>query len=126
MVIFEKSCTFIEEIKRIYNVQKDRSYTPIGYVLYPRSLSRHRAKKKYLDPKSWHNQFFTQVTSRIDEGIFQVLFPEGKKSGRPVAPIRVLAAMSVLKEGFGCSDGDLFERCEYDMLTRRALACFAR
>ena len=29
--------------------------------------------------------------------------------------------MSVLKEGFGCSDEDLFEKCEFDLLTRKAL-----
>ena len=32
------------------------------------------------------------------------MFPEGKKSGRTNASIRILVAMSVLKEGFGCSD----------------------
>jgi hypothetical protein len=41
--------------------------------------------------------------------------------GAPTASIRELAAMSVLKEGFGCSDEELFEKCEYDLLTRRAL-----
>jgi len=29
--------------------------------------------------------------------------------------------MSILKEGFGCSDEDLFEKCEFDLLTRKAL-----
>ena len=80
-----------------------------------------RASKKYLDPKAWHNQFFRMVTSKIDEEIFKVLFPEGKKQGRPTASIRILVAMSILKEGFGCSDEDMFEKCDYDMLTRRAL-----
>ena len=28
--------------------------------------------------------------------------------------------MSALKEGFGCSDEDLFEKCEFDLLTRKA------
>ena len=35
--------------------------------------------------------------------------------------IRILVAMSALKEGFGCSDEDLFEKCEFDLLTRKAL-----
>lgn len=30
-------------------------------------------------------------------------------------------AMSVLKEKFGCSDENLFEKCEFDLLTRKAL-----
>lgn len=80
-----------------------------------------RASKKYSDPNAWHNQFYSLVTTKIDEDIFKPLFPEGKKSGRPNASIRILVAMSVLKEGFGCSDEDLFEKCEFDLLTRKAL-----
>ena len=80
-----------------------------------------RASKKYSDPNAWHNQFYSLVTTKIDEEIFKPLFPEGKKSGRPNASIRILVAMSVLKEGFGCSDEDLFEKCEFDLLTRMAL-----
>ena len=74
-----------------------------------------RASKKYSDPNAWHNQFYSLVTTKIDEEIFKPLFPEGKKSGRPNASIRILVAMSVLKEGFGCSDEDLFEKCEFDL-----------
>lgn len=81
----------------------------------------NRASKKYTDPKAWQNMFFRLVTSKVDEGLFEVLFPVGKKSGRPNASIRVLVAMSALKEGFGCSDEDLFEKCDFDMLTRKAL-----
>lgn len=81
----------------------------------------NRASKKYSDPNAWHNQFYSLVTTKIDEEIFKPLFPEGKKSGRPNASIRVLVGMSILKEGFGCSDEDLFEKCEFDLLTRKAL-----
>ena len=87
----------------------------------PSNVMGKRAVKKYTDPNSWHNQFFKLVTSRIDEEPFRVLFPEGEKDGRPNAPIRVLVAMSVLKDGFGCSDESLFERCEFDLLVRKAL-----
>ena len=80
-----------------------------------------RASKKYSDPQAWHNQFYSLVTTKIDEEIFKPLFPEGKKSGRPNASIRVLVGMSILKEGYGCSDEDLFEKCEFDLLTRKAL-----
>ena len=44
-----------------------------------------RASKKYSDLNSWHNQFYSLVTTKIDEEIFKPLFPEGKKSGRPNA-----------------------------------------
>lgn len=79
-----------------------------------------RASKKYTDPKAWHNQFFSMVTSKIDEEVFKPLFKEGNM-GAPNASVRILVAMSILKEGFGCSDEDLFEKCEFDLLTRRAL-----
>ena len=46
---------------------------------------------------------------------------EDKKDGRPNAPIRILIAMSILKEGSGCSDDSLFENCCINMLYRRAL-----
>ena len=80
-----------------------------------------RASRKYTDPSAWHNQYFRMYTSRIDEERFKVLFPEGKKSGRPTASVRILVSMSWLKEGFGCSDEELFEKCEFDLLTRKAL-----
>ena len=37
-----------------------------------------RASKKYSDPNAWHNQFYSLVTTKIDEEIFKPLFPEGK------------------------------------------------
>jgi len=87
----------------------------------PSMLLNSRASKRYTDPKAWHNVFYHFVTSKIDETLFEPLFPKGKKSGRPNAPIRILVAMSILKEGFGCSDEDMFDRCEFDLLVRRAL-----
>lgn len=57
----------------------------------------------------------------VDESLFKVLFPEGKKSGRPTASVRVIVCMSWLKVGFGGSNEELFEKCEFDLLTRKAL-----
>lgn len=86
----------------------------------PSMLMGERESKKYLDSTSWHNRFYSMVTSKIDEEIFRPLFKNGKM-GAPNASIRVLVGMSILKEGFGCSDEDLFEKCEFDLLTRKAL-----
>ena len=79
-----------------------------------------RATKKYNDPKAWHNQFFKMITSRIDEDMFRPLFKDGNM-GAPNSSVRIIVSMSILKEGFGCSDEELFEKCEFDLLTRRAL-----
>lgn len=70
--------------------------------------------------QAWHNQFFKMITSRIDEDMFRPLFKDGNM-GAPNSSVRIIVSMSILKEGFGCSDEELFEKCEFDLLTRRAL-----
>ena len=90
----------------------------------PSDLMCGRESRQYDDPSAWHNKFYREVTSNIDEEIFRPLFTEerdDKKDGRPNAPIRILVAMSILKEGSGCSDETLFENCCFNMLYRRAL-----
>ena len=90
----------------------------------PSDLMCGRESRQYDDPSAWHNKFYREVTSNIDEEIFRPLFAEereDKKDGRPNAPIRILVAMSILKEGSGCSDEALFENCCFNMLYRRAL-----
>lgn len=101
--------------------KKTNSTAQLDMFTAPSMQLGSRSSKKYSDPNAWHNRFYNLVTARIDEEIFKPLFPEGKKSGRPNASIRILVGMSVLKEGFGCSDEDLFEKCEFDLLTRKAL-----
>ena len=41
-------------------------------------LFNGRTSKKYSDSKGWHNQFYRFYTSKVDESLFKVLFPEGK------------------------------------------------
>ena len=79
-----------------------------------------REAKKYDDPGAWHNRFYSNVTSQIDETLFSPLFKQGNM-GAPNASIRVIIGMSIIKEGFGCSDEDLFEKCQFDLLVRKAL-----
>lgn len=86
----------------------------------PADLMGKRAVKKYEAPKAWFNQFYALVASQIDESVFRPLFKEGNM-GAPTASIRQLVAMSILKEVFGCSDEDLIEKCDYDLLTRKVL-----
>lgn len=90
----------------------------------PSDLMCGRESRVYDNTSAWHNKFYREVTSHIDEEIFRPLFAEDredKKDGRPNAPIRILIAMSILKEGSGCSDESLFENCCFNMLYRRAL-----
>lgn len=85
----------------------------------PTNLLGKRALKKFDDPKAWQNIFYKEVTSRIDEDTFSVLF--NNSNGAPNASVCRLVAMMLLKEGYGCSDEQLFEKCEFDLLARRAL-----
>jgi hypothetical protein len=80
---------------------------------------RERDQEKLNDPNAWHNVFLDQVTKRIPEARFAGLFDE--ETGRPNAPIRLLVAMLILKEGFGWSDEQLFEAIHFNLLVRRAL-----
>lgn len=100
--------------------RKTESTPQLDLFTAPSNILPRRAQKKYTDEKAWHNQFFKLVTSRIDEESFRPLF-EATTMGAPNASVRILVAMSILKEGFGCSDEDLFEKCEFDLLARRAL-----
>ena len=100
--------------------RKTESTLQLDLFTAPGNILPRRAQKKYTDEKAWHNQFFKLVTSRIDEESFRPLF-EATTMGAPNASVRILVAMSILKEGFGCSDEDLFEKCEFDLLARRAL-----
>src|SRR5665811_1174560 len=86
-----------------------------------KDLSNHLSDRKASlldDPASWHNVFLSEVTQRVDESVFAPLFNEG---GRPNAPLRVLLAMMVLKEGNGWSDEQLFDNCRFNLRCMAAL-----
>ncbi len=75
--------------------------------------------KAFQDPMAWHNIFRDQVTGRIDETIFSVLFVGD--NGRPNASIRVMVAMMILKEGHGWSDEELYDQCGFNAMVMNAL-----
>lgn len=86
----------------------------------PSGMMCERESRLYDAADAWHNKFYQNVTSKIDEDVFKPLYKEGNM-GAPNASISILVAMSILKEGCGCSDEQLYERCRYDLLFRRAL-----
>jgi len=78
-------------------------------------ISQHlNAKKvKQLENKNgWHNCFYQEVTSRIDEAIFTPLY--SGENGRPNSSIRILIGMLILKEGNNWTDEQLFESCNFE------------
>ena len=80
------------------------------------------AFEQFQNGQAWHNMFREHVFNRIDENLFRTLFSE--RMGAPNASVRVLLGMMALKEAFGWSDSELFERCRFDLLVRSALSLF--
>ena len=78
-----------------------------------------RKLKKYEDQNSWHNVFYKEITSKIDEQPFEVLY--SNQMGRPSKSIRILLAMLILKEGNDWTDEQLFEACNFNILVGCAL-----
>ena len=94
-----------------------------GHLFKDISQQLSSRKQKLLDDSSsWHNVFYREVISRVDEGIFSVLYDNGK--GRPNAPVKVLLGMVVLKEGQGWSDAQLFDQCRFNLQVMRSLGMF--
>src|SRR5680860_1008533 len=109
-----------DRIRIFKYVQKDTSTTD-RYVPGP---WRPPVRPQDIDTRRSHllaQRFFREVTRRVDESVFESLFNEG---GRPNAPLRVLLAMMVLKEGNGWSDEQLFGSCRFDLRCMRALGLY--
>jgi hypothetical protein len=85
-------------------------------------LLQGKAHDKYLNPSEWHNLFRINVFENIDENVFSKLFDA--KMGSPNASIKKTISMMILKEGFGWSDKELFENCNFNVLVRSAMSMF--
>jgi hypothetical protein len=92
--------------------------TPTLFSGFSQVLEGSKAKALY-DEAAWYNQFHAEITSQVDESIFEALYDKGQ--GRPNAPVRLLVAMMVLKEGLGWADNQLYESCQFDLRVMRAL-----
>ena len=68
---------------------------------------------------SWASVFYSEFFSRLDEGVFSVLYSE--KKSRPNTPVNILVGFEALKSGFGWSDEELYEHFLFDLQVRYAL-----
>lgn len=87
-----------------------------------KGCSQHFTGKKFkdlTDEKAWYNIFHDEITSQIDEKIFEEIFT--RKTGRPNSSIRILVSMIILKEGQDWTDEQLYENCRYNLAIMRAL-----
>jgi hypothetical protein len=85
----------------------------------PKDLLNEKSRKKFSDPGAWHNLFRNHVLSRIDEDQFRPLYTQ--VMGAPNPSIKLLIGMMIIKESLQCSDKQLFEQCEFNLLVRSAL-----
>ncbi|AFL83818.1 Transposase domain (DUF772) [Belliella baltica DSM 15883] len=85
----------------------------------PNSFLTDRSERFYEENGAWHNLFKNQVTLRVEESLFEVLY--SKETGSPNASVRIMVAMMILKEANRWSDSQLFEQCRFNLLVRRAL-----
>ncbi|MBI1288054.1 MAG: hypothetical protein GC178_10820 [Flavobacteriales bacterium] len=67
----------------------------------------------------WYATFRNHVTDKIEDYDFEELTEEGI---RTLLPVRTLAAMIIMQEGFGWGDAQLINECKNDLRVRHALA----
>jgi hypothetical protein len=99
--------------------KKTSTKTQLGMFSSPNSFLTDRSERFYEQNGSWHNLFLTQVTLRVEESLFELLY--SKETGSPNASVRIMVAMMILKEASRWSDSQLFEQCRFNLLVRRAL-----
>jgi len=88
---------------------------------YLGSIREHLPDSMWIgltDEEKWHNVFYEEITTQINEELFAPLYSE---IGRPNSPIYLLVAMLILKSGKNWTDKDLFENIRYHMLCMVAL-----
>jgi len=103
--------------------KKSENIKQLGLFSSPSMVMCKRESDEIDDPMAWHNQFYKNVTSCIDEEIFRPLYVDSKM-GAPTKDIRILCAMRILKEGARCNDIQLYENIRFNLVWRRALGLF--
>ena len=98
-----------------------KTYDSVQFNIFsdPKDLLNGKSRKKFCDPGAWHNLFRNHVLSGINEDHFRPLFTE--EIGAPNSSIKLLIGMMIIKESLQCSDKQLFEQCEFNLLVRSAL-----
>jgi len=66
----------------------------------------------------WYATFRSHITEKIHPIHFDELMEEGV---RTLLPVKTLAAMIIMKEGFGWGDAQLINECKGDLKVRHAL-----
>lgn len=68
---------------------------------------------------SWAGTFYREITCRIDEKPFALLYSD--EPSRPNSPVNTITGAEILKAGFGWSDEELYDHLQFDLQVRYAL-----
>lgn len=88
-------------------------------LLKDRYLNLPPQLKRYID-NSWAPGFYTEVTCRINQDRFKVLYSDNEAS-RPSTPIAILVAALIIKEMLGLNDDQLLFAIMSDIAVQVAL-----
>lgn len=86
-------------------------------LLTDRSYNLPKKMKRYVDG-SWAPEFYDQVTCKVNQGHFEVLYSNNPAT-RPSAPVSQIIGVLIIKEMFCLTDEELLENimtnitCQY-------------
>jgi hypothetical protein len=78
-----------------------------------------RLKMRQRLEASWAGTFYREVSCRIDQRPFAVLYSD--QPSRPNTAVNVLVGAEILKAGFGWSDEELYDEVQFNLQVRYAL-----
>ena len=101
----------------------ERQYLKVVKSLSP-EMTFPNSFDKFLDnlnnqEMEWYATFRNHVTNQIADHDFEELMEEGV---RTILPVKLLAAMEIMRGGFGWSDDQLMDECRTDLRVRHALS----
>jgi len=96
--------------------KENNTHKQLAWISSVKDLPEKRQKRL---AESWAGAFYREFFSRIDEGVFAVLYAD--MPSRPNVPVNVLLGLEALKAGFGWSDEELHDHFIFDVQVRYAL-----
>ena len=121
-MLSDKKIVYCIPLKIRNHVQEDTENPQFDLFATP-STQPESVKQKYDDPHGWHNLFYANVTSKIEETVFSSVQrrQHGCSKCFHTGDYRHVRYQGRLR----CSDEELFEKCQFDLLVRKALGLFS-
>lgn len=88
-------------------------------ILEDRYLNLPEKMRRYVDD-SWAVEFYDQVTSKVNQDRFEVLY-SGKAATRPSTPVEQIVGALIIKEMFGETDEELLQNIMTNITYQYAL-----